>query len=260
MTDNNLLTFTKMHGAGNDFILLDNLTSHIAVETKLLRLLANRRLGVGCDQILLLGPPLIPDVDFNCRIFNADGTEIEQCGNGLRCLGHYIFTRKLAPRLPIRIGVANRVNHLIPAADGVRVDLGKPVFEPSAIPYLGATEAKKQYSLQLNGQSLRLSVLSLGNPHAVLQVPDCKTVDVAGLGAAISGHGDFPNGANIGFMQKLSSKRIKLRVCERGVGETPACGSGAAAAVISGHRLGILDDQGQCGILRWHTGDSLFRN
>ncbi len=237
------LRFTKMQGLGNDFVVLDGIRQQLDLDPALIRRLADRRFGIGCDQVLVVEPARLPGTDFHYRIFNADGSEVEQCGNGARCLARFVRDQGLTAKDEIPVGTAAGVIRLSLEPDGqVRVDMGIPVFDPPQIPFIAEAPALI-YEIELINQRLHLSALSLGNPHAVLVVEDVDSAPVAELGPLIERHPRFPRRVNVGFMQILGSDAIRLRVYERGVGETLACGSGACAAAVSGQRLGLL---GQC--------------
>ena len=236
-----LLKFTKMHGLGNDFVVLDALTRPISLSPEQLRRIADRHFGVGCDQVLLVEPPRLADTDFHYRIFNADGGEVEQCGNGARCFVRYVRDRGLTTKTEIRVGTRGGV--IVPRLedDGqVTVNMGVPEFEPARIPFDAAVRAPV-YALEVDGRSVEVSALSMGNPHAVQVVTDIERAPVAGEGPLIERHPRFPQRVNAGYMQIDSRRRILLRVYERGVGETLACGTGACAAVVAGILRGLLD-------------------
>jgi len=235
------LKFTKMHGLGNDFVVLDALTLPLELDVRQLRLLADRHFGVGCDQILQVEPPRQPDTDFYYRIFNADGGEVEQCGNGARCFVRYVRERGLTAKTAIRVGTLGGV--IVPRleADGqVTVNMGVPVFEPSKIPFMAPQQALT-YSLDVDGKPLEISVLSMGNPHAVQVVAETEVAPVTTQGPLIEAHPRFPQRVNAGYMQIVARDHIRLRVYERGAGETLACGTGACAAVVAGIVRGLLD-------------------
>ena len=235
------LKFTKMHGLGNDFVVLEAVTRPLALTPDQLRRIADRRFGVGCDQILQVEPPRQPGTDFYYRIFNADGGEVEQCGNGARCFVRYVRDRGLTAKRELRVGTRGGV--IVPRLedDGqVTVDMGVPEFEPSRIPFDAPARAVS-YELDVDGRRLEVSVLSMGNPHAVQVVADIERAPVAGEGPLIERHPRFPQRVNAGYMQVVSRRRILLRVYERGAGETLACGSGACAAVAAGVTRGLLD-------------------
>lgn len=236
------LRFTKMHGLGNDFVVLDLITQRFNLSARHVRHLADRRFGVGCDQVLVVEVPQQTDVDFRYRIFNADGSEVEQCGNGARCFAKFVRDKKLTGKRTLRVETKAGVIELRMADNRhIHVDMGEPILEPSQIPIV-ANSQLALYSIEIRNRNYAISAVSMGNPHAVLQVDDIDTADVANLGPAIEGHKMFPQRVNAGFMQVLDRGHIKLRVFERGVGETLACGSGACAAVVAGHLQGLLDN------------------
>ena len=252
MSDNRLmrLKFTKMHGAGNDFVVLDGVRQKIELAPSQWRALADRHFGVGADQMLLVEAADGPDVDFVYRIFNADGDEVEQCGNGARCFVRFVVDQGLTEARSIR--VRTRAGVIVPslADDGrVRVDMGRPVLEPSRVPFeteglQSQAQAQDQLWPLALPQSVRwISVVSMGNPHAVQVVDDVDTAPVAIEGPLIETHPRFVRRVNAGFMQVVSRRLIRLRVFERGAGETLACGTGACAAVVAGIRRGLLDEQ-----------------
>jgi diaminopimelate epimerase len=236
------LPFVKMHGLGNDFVVLDALARPITLSPEQIRLLADRRLGVGCDQVLLIAPPRSSEADIHYRIFNADGGEVEQCGNGARCVASYLYEHALVGRGEIRAETSNGLISMQREGDGqIRVNMGVPRFKPEQVP-IAAERMEDFYQVELDGQAIRFAALSMGNPHAVLTVDDCATAPVTSLGPRLEQHPVFPQRANIGFMQLYDFNRILLRVWERGVGETRACGTGACAAVVAGQRQGLLGD------------------
>ncbi|MBN7798235.1 diaminopimelate epimerase [Parahaliea mediterranea] len=237
-----MLKFTKMHGAGNDFVVIDLISQKCRLRPRDIRKLADRRLGIGCDQVLVVEPPRRPDVDFRYRIYNADGDEVEQCGNGARCFARFVRDKKLTAKRRISVETAAGVI-VLNARDHnqVEVDMGPPTFEPEQIPFKAAALAPS-YTLAVAGRELEIGAVSMGNPHAVWRVDDVDSADVEGLGPRIEKHPDFPQRVNAGFMQVVSRGEIRLRVYERGVGETLACGTGACAAVVYGHSRGWLDD------------------
>ena len=237
------LTFTKMHGLGNDFVVIDATSQPIDLSMEQIRFLADRRLGVGCDQVLLVEPPRQPKVDFTYRIFNADGGEVEQCGNGARCFARYVRDQGLTRKDHIPVATATGVITLHVEADGqVTVDMGVPIFEPAEIPFAADSRAE-MYLLEVEATQVEISAVSMGNPHAVLRVEQVDKAPVNSLGPRIESHVRFPRRVNVGFMQVVDRQHIRLRVYERGVGETLACGSGACAAVAVGRQRGWLDDK-----------------
>mgnify|MGYP001562587391 FL=1 len=236
-----LMKFTKMHGLGNDFVVIDAVTQNVRVTASMARRLSDRKTGIGCDQVLVVEPPSDPDIDFNYRIFNADGAEVEQCGNGARCLARFVHDRRLTGKNPIAVKTSNRVIELaIEGKKMVAVDMGIPELEPKNIPFEAPAKAMV-YAIDVDGHSHDIAAVSMGNPHAVLRVEDIETVPVAELGAKIESHSRFPNRVNVGFMQIENRSEIKLRVFERGVGETEACGSGACAAAVAAIQQGLVD-------------------
>jgi diaminopimelate epimerase len=235
-----IVEFTKMHGLGNDFMVVDMISQHAFFRPEQVRRLADRRMGVGFDQMLLVEPPSKPDMDFKYRIFNADGSEVEQCGNGARCFAVFVREQGLTDKSVVRVETSNADIELFIQDDGrVRVDMGEPVLEPDAVPFV-ADEQCASYQLELENEVFELSAVSMGNPHGVMLVDDVATADVDRLGPALESHTRFPNKANIGFMEIVHARFIKLRVYERGSGETLACGTGACAAVVAGIERGLL--------------------
>jgi diaminopimelate epimerase len=235
------IRFTKMHGLGNDFVVLDAINQNFVPTPAQVRFLADRHFGVGCDQLLVVEKAGTPGVDFRYRIFNADGGEVEQCGNGARCFVRFVHEQGLTGKREIR--VETKCGMITPRleADGqVTVDMGAPRFLPAEIPFDSETDAVVQ-PLVVDGAQLDISVVSMGNPHAVQVVADVDTAPVARLGPLIESHPRFPRRVNAGFMQIVDRHAIRLRVYERGAGETLACGTGACAAVVAGIRGGLLD-------------------
>jgi len=248
-----LLNFTKMHGLGNDFVVINAFEKPLELTVEQLRFLADRRFGVGCDQILLVEQAQSAGVDFRYRIFNADGSEVQQCGNGARCFARFVLDEGLSNKsvIPVETAGGKIVLHL--QADGqVQVNMGRPRFSPAELPFL-ATEALS-YALEVEAEEHQIGAVSMGNPHAVLQVDDVDLADVTRLGALIEQHEQFPERVNVGFMQIVDRERIRLRVFERGAAETLACGSGACAAVAVGKQQGLLADKVQVKL----PGGSLF--
>ncbi len=235
------LKFTKMQGLGNDFVVLDGVTQRIDLSAPQLKRLADRHFGVGCDQILVVENPSRDDVDFRYRIFNADGGEVEQCGNGARCFVQFVRNRGLTAKRIIRVETRGGIIEPRLEDDGqITVDMGIPRFASREIPFTSTSSAIAQ-PLELDGASLPVSVVSMGNPHAVQVVDNVDDAPVLTEGPRIERHPRFPNGVNAGYMQVVDRANIRLRVWERGAGETLACGTGACAAVVSGMRLGLLD-------------------
>jgi diaminopimelate epimerase len=240
-----LVRFTKMHGLGNDFMVLDLVTQRVKVTPKLVKKLGDRNLGVGFDQLLIVEPPSEPDVDFCYRIFNQDGSEVENCGNGARCFAKFVRDKRLTGKTEIKVQTANgRALLKIHPDKRVEVDMGAPILEPDQIPFRAESESiTYSVDVDMKGEvkAVELSALSMGNPHGVLIVDDVETAPVEMLGPILEAHACFPAKANIGFMQVLSRNEVNLRVFERGVGETMACGTGACAAVVAGAMRGELD-------------------
>jgi diaminopimelate epimerase len=235
-----LLEFTKMHGLGNDFVVIDAVNQRVELDADQVRHLADRRFGIGCDQLLLVENATTPAADFRYRIFNADGGEVGQCGNGARCFMRFVREHGLTDKPELRVETAGGPLLLILEDDGqVTVDMGIPRLHPREIPF-DAPHYASSYPLQVNGESLQIAAVSMGNPHAVLQVNDIGTAPVRELGPAIEGHSRFPQRANAGFMQIIDPETVRLRVYERGAGETLACGSGACAAVVAGRMWDLL--------------------
>ena len=242
------LKFTKMHGAGNDFVVLDGYTQPVNLTPAQVRALADRHFGVGADQLLLVEKPTVDGVDFRYRIFNCDGGEVEHCGNGARCFVKFVRDRGLTSKTSIRVQVHHGV--IVPTMQengDVAVDMGRPEFEPALVPFdaaglQGRTEsADTLWPLDVQGETRWVSVVSMGNPHAVQIVADVENAPVLIEGPVIEHHARFPNRVNAGFMQIVNRGAVKLRVFERGAGETLACGTGACAAVAAGIRRGLLD-------------------
>jgi diaminopimelate epimerase len=235
------LRFTKMQGLGNDFVLLDGIRQQVDLTPPELRRLADRRFGVGCDQVLVVQASTIPGVDLRYRIFNADGGEVEQCGNGARCFVRFVRERGLTDKRLLRVETAGGIitPELLDNGE-VRVDMGIPRFAPRDIPFDSVTEDVIQ-RLDVDGESVAITALSMGNPHAVQCVADVAAAPVAVQGPKIERHARFPRRVNAGYMQVVDRATIRLRVWERGAGETLACGTGACAAVVAGIRRGLLD-------------------
>jgi len=236
-----LLKFTKMHGAGNDFVVLDAIRQHISLSSDQLRLLADRHFGVGCDQILMVEKAHDSSADFRYRIFNADGGEVEQCGNGARCFVRFVHDQKLTGKAEIVVETLNGLIRPRLEEDGrVTVNMGKPVFDAARLPFTdGAGEISEP--LDIDGHRLMISAISMGKPHAVQVVEDVEAADVATMGPLIEQHPRFPKRVNAGFMQVMDRQHVRLRVYERGSGETLSCGTGACAAAVAGIRRGLLD-------------------
>lgn len=237
------LNFTKMHGAGNDFVVVDGVTQRLSFTPAQLKRIADRHLGVGCDQILLVEPPAAADADFRYRIFNADGSEVEQCGNGARCFARFVRDHGLTHKDEIVVDtLGGRIYPRLMPDGRVQVQMGIPRFEPAEIPFIAGALAL-DYDLEVDGQQVRVSALSMGNPHAVQRVADVAIAPVTTQGPRIERHVRFPRGVNAGYLQIVDRSHVRLRVWERGAGETLACGSGACAAVVAGRQHGWLDDR-----------------
>jgi len=261
------LKFTKMQGAGNDFVVVDGVSRAVEITPERARRIADRHFGVGCDQVLLVEKPRSKDADFRYRIWNADGGEVEQCGNGARCFVRFVHDKGLTKKNEIRVETLSGI--IVPRleADGqVTVDMGKPLFDPERVPFdvrgLQPVLAGKRWPLDLAGREVAVAVLSMGNPHAVQTVADVDSAPVTTEGPLIERHPRFPQRVNAGYMQVLGRTRIRLRVWERGAGETLACGTGACAAVVAGIREGLLEDsvevdtRGGRLTIRWRGGDN----
>jgi diaminopimelate epimerase len=237
------LAFSKMQGLGNDFVVVDAMNQRFAPDARQCRFIADRRFGVGCDQLLLVEAPREAGSDFFYRIFNADGSEVEQCGNGARCFARFVLDKGLTDQREIDVGTRAGPIRLFVEDDGqVRVNMGLPRFVPAQIPFRADAQADS-YILEVAGEALQVGVVSMGNPHAVLRVDSVEDAPVPRLGPLIENHPRFPNRVNAGFMQVAGRDEIRLRVFERGAGETLACGTGACAAVVVGQRQGLLDER-----------------
>jgi diaminopimelate epimerase len=229
-----------MHGLGNDFVVIDAVNQQFELDAELVRRLADRRFGIGCDQLLLVEAATTPATDFRYRIFNADGGEVGQCGNGARCFMRFVQEHGLTDKTELQVETASGQLRLIREDDDrITVDMGIPRLQPREIPFSAPSYAAG-YPLEVNGQSLEIAAVSMGNPHAVMLVDDIDTAPVADLGPAIESHARFPQRTNAGFMQIVDPETIRLRVYERGAGETLACGSGACAAVVAGRMWDLL--------------------
>lgn len=238
-----LLNFSKMHGLGNDFMMVDSVSQNVFLTKEQIRRLADRNFGIGFDQLLMVEPPYDPDLDFHYRIFNADGSEVEQCGNGARCFAKFVRNRGLTNKNKISVSTKSGRMTLYVEPDGhITVNMGIPQLEPAKVPF----KAQKQeitYILRAEEQTVLCGVVSMGNPHAVIEVDNIETAPVKTSGPVFEMHERFPEKANIGFMQVISPQHIKLRVWERGTGETLACGSGACAAMVVGQLQKKLQQQ-----------------
>lgn len=236
------LKFTKMHGAGNDFVVLDGVRQSIGLSPEQFRFIADRHFGIGCDQILLVEKSQRDDADFRYRIFNADGSEVEQCGNGARCFVRFVHDQKLTSKREIVVETKSGLISPSLAEDGrVTVNMGAPIFDPSQIPFVSDSHEVVQ-PLQLANETVQITAVSMGNPHAVQLVADIETAPVTTQGPLIEHHPRFPRRVNAGYMQIVDREHIRLRVFERGSGETLSCGSGACAAVVAGIRRKLLDN------------------
>lgn len=252
------LPFTKMQGLGNDFVVLNGVNQTIELSTQQVRFLSDRHFGIGCDQLLLVEKYAGDEADFHYRIFNADGGEVEQCGNGARCFARFVRDQGLTDKTTIPVMTAGgRITLNVQADNQVEVDMGVPVFEPDAIPFI-SEQRQTLYTVEAEQQTVQLAAVSMGNPHGVIRVDYVDEAPVATLGPQLETHPAFPQRANIGFMQVISPQHIRLRVFERGGVETLACGSGACAAMVAGRIQGLLSAQvtvelpgGQLQI-RWH--------
>jgi diaminopimelate epimerase len=237
------LRFTKMHGLGNDFVMIDAISQKITMTPERVKKLADRHFGVGCDQVLIVEAPLSPDMDFRYRIFNQDGSEVENCGNGARCFAVFVRQRRLTGKRLIKAETAGGPLILDVLADNrVTVDMGAPQLAPAKIPF-NATAQAVIYPLPVAQHMLEISAVSMGNPHAVTLVDDIENFDVAKIGAMVECHPAFPKKVNAGFMQIINPNEVRVRVYERGVGETMACGTGACAAVVAGRLRNLLNEQ-----------------
>lgn len=228
------MNFSKMHGLGNDFMVIDGVTQNVHLTAQTIKKLSDRHTGVGFEQLLLVEPPYSPDVDFHYRIFNADGSEVEQCGNGARCFAQFVRMKNLTKKNEIKVSTLKGIIILKVNKDQtITVNMGEPIFEPKKIPFIAQKE-EKNYLIRTEETTVLCGVVSMGNPHCVIQVDELETTNIAIMGPLFEHHERFPERANIGFMQVLDRKTIKLRVHERGVGETSACGTGACGAVAVG--------------------------
>ena len=226
------ILFSKMHGLGNDFVVIDAINQQIRLSPDQIRFIADRHLGVGCDQLLLVEPPTDDSVLFTYRIFNSDGNEVEQCGNGARCFARFVSEKNLTRETNIPVATnSGRIILRLEDNGLVTVNMGVPRFEPEQIPFVSTSRAER-YSIDVDGRNIEVGVTSMGNPHVVMLVDDVNTAQVETLGPLLESHSRFPKRVNVGFMQIVDQNKIKLRVYERGVGETQACGTGACAAMV----------------------------
>jgi diaminopimelate epimerase len=257
--------FSKMHGLGNDFVVIDNVTQNVFFSKEKIQQLSDRNFGIGFDQLLMVEPPYDPEQDFHYRIFNADGSEVSQCGNGARCFARFVKMKGLTNRNKIVVSTkAGRMVLYLEKDGQVTVNMGVPEFEPNLVP-IKANKREKVYILRAQEHTFFCGAVSMGNPHCVLLVDDVETADVGSMGPLLEKHERFIEGANVGFMQIISHSHIKLRVFERGVGETLACGSGACAAVAVGQLQNRLskdvrvDLRGGSLKIRWQGNDNVLK-
>ncbi|MCP3851573.1 MAG: diaminopimelate epimerase [Gammaproteobacteria bacterium] len=246
-----LIKFTKMHGLGNDFVVIDAITQTIELSSEQVRIIADRRFGVGCDQLLIVENSSLSDVDFRYRIFNADGGEVEQCGNGARCFARFVREKKLTSKQSIVVETYGGIICLmVDEQELVTVNMGKPDFDPKGLPFVpseGDSQSNNRYTLAIDAEtneqkigSVEFSAVSMGNPHVTIKVDDLDHYPVQAIGKILESHASFPKRVNVGFMQLVDNEHIRLRVYERGSGETLACGTGACAAVANGISRGWL--------------------
>ncbi|MEM7292349.1 MAG: diaminopimelate epimerase [Pseudomonadota bacterium] len=237
------LAFTKMHGLGNDFVMINGVANRVVLTASQVRAIADRRTGVGCDQLLIVEPSTHPQADFDYRIYNADGGEVEHCGNGARCFAQFVRAEGLTDKTTIPVNTcAGLIELYVEDANTVTVNMGVPTFEPDEIPFVAA-QREAWYSLRVGADDYRVGAAAIGNPHTVLDVDDVDAAAVETLGPAIETHAQFPQRVNVGFRQVVNPGHIRLRVFERGVGETRACGTGACAAVVIGQVQDVLGSE-----------------
>ncbi len=238
-----MFSFIKMQGLGNDFVVFDAINQKINLTTQQIQFIADRHFGIGCDQVLLVEPPRSLDTDFYYRIFNADGSEVEQCGNGARCFANFVNITGLSDKEILHVGTLSGSLHLRHEDNGhVKVNMGMPQLEPALIPFEAESQLK-HYSIEVDDQRFKIAAISIGNPHAVIQVKSVADAPVERIGSSLEKHPRFPRRVNVGFMAVKDRGHIDLRVFERGAGETLACGSGACAAVVAGRMNGLLNEQ-----------------
>ncbi len=246
------IQFSKMHGLGNDFVVIDAISQTINLSVDQIKFISDRHFGVGCDQLLLVEKTALAEVDFRYRIFNSDGGEVEQCGNGARCFARFVRDKGLCNKNKIRVETQSGIIELhLDNNENVSVDMGQANFAADALPMLvdglnsnqSNTNLTNKYSLDLGNQKIEFGAVSMGNPHMVMLVADTQTADIETLGPLLESHAIFPQRVNVGFMQLIDRQNIRLRVFERGVGETRACGTGACAAVVVAQQWGLLDDE-----------------
>lgn len=259
------LEFTKMHGLGNDFVVIDAITQNVMLRPEQIRRLSDRHTGIGFDQLLLVEPPARPDVEFSYRIYNADGDEVEHCGNGARCFALFVTEKKLTRSNPIKVATCNRVLSLdIDEAKLVTVDMGQPSTAPDTIPFTAGVDDLALHLLEIDDKHFEMAVVNVGNPHAVMRVDQIDSLDIETLGPLIQNSGAFPEGVNVGFIEIIDRQEARLRVYERGVGETQACGTGACAAMVAAVRNDWLDNSATLRLHRgnlkmdYQLGDSIF--
>ena len=260
------LRFAKMHGVGNDFVVFDGISQRVDLTPQRIRRIADRHFGIGCDQVLLVEKPTAAGADFRYRIFNADGGEVEQCGNGARCFVRFVCDQGLTAKREIRVEtLSGLISPRLESNGEVTVNMGAPIFEPERIPFVSKSSELVQ-SLQVEGQTVQITAISMGNPHAVQVVADAEAAPVTTQGPLIENHPAFPKRVNAGFMEIANRGHIRLRVWERGAGETLACGTGACAAVVTGIRRGLLDSpvrvttHGGDLTIRWDGADNAANN
>ncbi len=235
------IEFTKMHGLGNDFVVIDAINQNVSLDAKQVQFIADRHFGIGCDQLLLVEKSDSVNADFRYRIFNNNGSEVEQCGNGARCFAQFVHAEGLTDKTEIPVLTCNgRIVLNMEGNGNVAVDMGSPILNPQDIPFQ-AQQTQNTYDLSIAGEKITFSAISIGNPHAVILVDDVSVAEVERIGKALQADEHFPNSVNVGFMQIINAEHVKLRVYERGVGETQACGSGACAAIVAGSIQGLLD-------------------
>ncbi|WP_367676138.1 diaminopimelate epimerase [Buchnera aphidicola] len=240
---NKKVFFSKMHGLGNDFVIINNINQNIKMSKIKIKNLSDRNKGIGFDQLLLIEKSFNKDIDFNYRIFNSNGEEVSQCGNGARCIAKFIYSNRLTNKKNIIVSTKNRILHLkIKNNKKILVNMGKPDFNPESLPFI-IRKNKKEYCIKIKTKNIKFGIVSLGNPHCVILVPDVLTTNIEEIGPIIENHSQFPNKVNVNFMEIINKKYIKLRVYERDVGETKACGSGACASVAVGINQNLLDQK-----------------
>lgn len=236
------MRFSKMHGLGNDFVVVDSITQKVHLTTDKIKILSDRHCGIGFDQLLIVEPPYDPIIDFHCRIYNSDGSEVHQCGNGMRCVARFVYLKKLTNKHTIKISTRSVDIMTLSAIhdDLISINMGEPIFEPQLIPFY-SYKNQKIYILFLPNQiTVLCGVVSLGNPHCVILINSIKSTLITKLGPLVTSHHRFPEQVNVSFMHIIDKQNINLRVYERGVGETQACGSAACAAVAVGIHQGLL--------------------